>query len=193
MFVSAGAKPIKIFRFSNKKSVGLFGYEETTLIKGKTLYSEFVLSECGAKKVIKFWGAVLTCDVTFANDTVYVKTLYDFPVGKGMKPMYLPWTIERIYFSGSKATRNLMINPAIPKYTPAQIARVQSQYRHAPNANSDATVDLADKLLICAMSGSKKAKYLLVNFPKKFTTLDGAPAEEYDTIMRMLNLWGKTH
>ncbi|MFI5158966.1 MAG: hypothetical protein ACHQF4_08870 [Sphingobacteriales bacterium] len=41
------------------------------------------------------------------------------------------------------------------------------------------------------MSGSKKAKYLLVNFQKKFTTLDGAPAEAYDTIIGMLGLWEK--
>ena len=143
------------------------------------------------KRIIKFWGAVLTCDVTFAHDTVYVKTLYDFPVGRAMKPEYLPWTIERIYFSGGKAIRKLMINPAIPKYTPAQVAMVFKQYQHAPNENSDATIDLADKLLVSTMSGSKKAKYLLVNFQKKFTTLDGAPAEAYDTIMGMLGLWEK--
>lgn len=190
-FVSSAAKPLKIFHFSNGRSIGLFGYEETKLIRGKTLYSEFVLRECGAKKIIDFWGAVLTCDVTFAHDTVYVKTLYGFPVGRAMKPEYLPWTIERIYFSGGKAIRKLAINPAIPKYTPAQVVLVFSQYQHAPNENSDATIDLADKLLISTMSGSKKAKYLLVNFPKKFTTLDGAPAEAYDTIMGMLGLWEK--
>jgi len=49
-FVSTAAKPLKIFHFSNGRSIGLFGYEETKLIRGKTLYSEFVLSECGTKK-----------------------------------------------------------------------------------------------------------------------------------------------
>jgi len=123
-WVTPGTKPTRIFHFSNGRSIGLIGYEETKLIRGKTLYSEFVLSEWGAKKIIKFWGAVLTCDVTFANDTVYVKTLYDFPVGRAMKPEYLPWTIERIYFSmlrhskhsGGKAVRNLTINLIRPKY-----------------------------------------------------------------------------
>jgi len=193
MYVSAGTKPSKMFNFSNGRSIGLFGYEETELIKGRTLYSEFVLSVCGAKKIIRFWGAVETCDVSFAHDTLYVKTLYDFPVGKNMKPEYLPWTIERIYFSGGGAVRDLTIDPAIPRYTPTQSAKVLSLYRHTPNENGDATIDLADKLLVSAMSGSKKAKYLLVNFHKKFTMLDGHPAEEYDTIMGMLNLWDKTH
>jgi len=191
MYITPGTKPTKIFNFSNNRSIGLIGYEDTKLIKGKTVCQEFVLTECGAKRIIKFWGAVLTCAVTFANDTVYVKTLYDFPLGKHMKPKYLPWTIERIYFSGSKAVRDLTINPAIPRYTPAQIAKVLNLYQHTPNENGDVTIDLANKLLICVMSGSIKAKYLLVHFQKKFTTLDGAPAEGYDTIMGMLGLWEK--
>jgi hypothetical protein len=191
MFAPAGAKPTKVFHFSNNRSIGLYGGTDTEIIKGKTLYSEFVLAACGAKKIIKFWGAVLTCDVKMANDTLYVNTLYGFPIGKAMKPRYIPWTIERIYFTGSKTTRDSMINPHIPKYTPAQIARVLSQYQHTPNANNDATIDLADKLFISTLSGSKKAKYYLVNFEKKFTTLDGIYQEEYDTIMRMLKLWEK--
>lgn len=166
MFVPAGAKPVKIFHFSNNRTVGLFGYEESKLVKGKTLYSEFVLTDCGAKKIVKFWGAVLTCDVTFANDTIYVKTLYDFPVGKAMKAVYLPWTIGRIYYSRGKTTRDLNINPAIPKYTQEQVAYVLDQYQHTPNANEEATIDLADKLLVCTMSGSKKAKYLLLTSRK---------------------------
>jgi hypothetical protein len=193
MYESAGTKPAKIFHFSNNRSIALYGYKDTGIIKGKTLYSEFVLAECGAKKIIDFWGAVQICDVTFARDTLYVKTLYNFPVGKDMKPKYLPWTIERIFFSGGKSVRDLTINPAIPRYTAAQISKVLDLYRHTPNTNEDATVDLADKLLISAMSGSKKAKYLLVKFPKKFTTLDGATAEGYDTILSMLKLWEKTH
>ena len=60
-WVKPGAKPAKIFHFSNASSIGLFGYEDTELIKGKNLYSEFILTECGAKRIIKFWGAVLTC------------------------------------------------------------------------------------------------------------------------------------
>lgn len=191
-YVATDAEPIRIFHFTNGRAIGLFGYEEKKLIKGKTLYSEFILTKCGAKNIIKFWEAVLTCDVTFANDTIYVKVLYDFPVGNDMKPKYLPWTIERVYFSNGEAVRDLIINPAIPKYTPAQVALMLNQYQHTPNANADATVDLAEKLLMSAMSGSKKAKYLLVNFQKKFTSLDGIYAEEYDTIMGMLGLWEKT-
>jgi hypothetical protein len=190
-WVAAGAKPAKIFHFSNNRSIGLYGGADTEIIKGKTLYSEFVLAACGAKKIIKFWGAMLTCDVKMANDTLYVNTLYPFPIGKAMKPHYIPWTIELIYFTGSEATRDSLINPNIPKYTPAQIARVFSQYQHTPNANNDTTIDLAEKLFISTLSGSKKAKYYLLNFHKKFTTLDGVYQEEYDTIMRMLKLWEK--
>jgi hypothetical protein len=191
MFVQAGTKPTKIFHFSNNRSIALYGGTQTEIVKGKTFYQEFILTVCGAKKIIKFWEAVLICDVKMANDTLYVNTLYDFPIGKAMKPRYIPWTIERVYFTGNKTTRDSMINPHIPKYTPAQIAWVLNQYQHTPNANNDATIDLADKLFICTLSGSKKAEYYLVNFHKKFTTLDGIYQEEYDTIIRMLKLWEK--
>lgn len=80
----------------------------------------------------------------------------------------------------------------MPKYSAAQIAAVLNLYNHQNiNDNSDKVAELADKLLLCAMSGSKQAESYLETFPKRFKNLDGATAESYDNTYRMFQLWQK--
>lgn len=187
----SGIKPETTFRLSNNTSIALCGNKETGIIKGKTLYSEFVLSVCGSDKIIKFWDAVTVCDVKPKKDTLLVETLVSLPVGKSMEDEETVWTIERIYLAKGKIKRDSVINPGLPKYDQSQIATVINSYHHTLNSNNDTTVDLADKLFISAISGSKTAKNYLLNFTKKFTTLGGVYLEEYDKIIRMLKLWDK--
>ena len=189
----ADVKSEVTFRLSNNTSIVLCGSRETDIIKGKTLYSEFVLSVCGSNKIIKFWDAVTFCDVKQKKDTLLVETLVNLPVGKSMKYEETVWTIERIHLAKGKIKRDSVINPQLPKYTQSQISTIINLYNHTRNANNDTTIELADKLFISTISGSKKAKKYLVSFTKKFTRLDGVYLEEYDSIIRMLKLWDQTN
>ena len=187
----AETKADTVFHLSRSKSIVLCGYNVKDIIKGKKLFSEFVLSVCGSDTIIKFWGAVLICDVITSGDTLLVQTIYDLPVGKSMEYRQAVWNTEHIYFKNDKLFRDSVINRGLPKYTPQQIAAVLDLYQRLPNANNDTTSDLADKLLISTMSGSKKARAYLVNFRQKFTALSGVNWEDYDTKIRMLNAWEK--
>jgi hypothetical protein len=184
-------KPDTIFNLSNNVSIALCGYRETEEVRGKILFSEFVLSVCGSKKIIDFWGAVKLCNVRALKDTLFVETLTELPIGKNMTYKKAIWTVERFYFIKSKLKRDLMVNPAISKYTSDQISIVLKLYDQTKNQNSDKTAELIDKLLISTISGSAKARNLLINFRKKFTLLDGHIFEQYDDAISMLYSWDK--
>jgi hypothetical protein len=183
----------KVFQLTAHHSIALCGYIDTETIKGKKLYSEFTLSVCGNNKAIDFWGAIITCNVRTFNDTLIVETYGSLPVGKNMRYLEIVWRIEHIWFRNNKLFHDSIINPRLPKYTKAQIAKVLNLYNHTPNLNEDKTNELADKLLISAFSGNKVAEDELKTFNKKFTRLDGVNLEFYDTTMGIYNLWKQSH
>jgi hypothetical protein len=187
--VYASTQADTVFNLSGNVSIALCGSKDTGIIKGKVLYSEFILSVCGSNKIIKFWDAVTLCNVKTAKDNLLVETIVNLPVGKSMRYEETIWTIERIHVIKGKTVRDSIINPKIQKYTQLQISNVLDLYNLSSNENNDHTIELADKLFICIISGSEKARVLLTNFRNKFTNLDGIYLEEYDSILRMLKQW----
>ena len=186
-------KAERTFQLTPQHSIALCGYTDTETIKGKKLYSEFTLSVCGNNKAIDFWGAIITCNVKTSNDTLIVETFRNLPVGKAMHYRQTVWRIECFWFEHNILKRNSIVSPGLPKYTIAQIANVLNLYNHTPNLNEDKTTELADKLLISALSGNKTAESYLNNFRNKFTHLDGVNLEDYDAIIRIYDLWKKTN
>jgi hypothetical protein len=187
--IYAGTKADTTFLLSNGKRISLCGYRDTTLGKGKVYFREFVLSPCGENKIIKFWEALKICKLAVVKDTLYVNTMVDLPIGKRMRSMETVWTIEPIYFVKGKVVRDLRVNTRIPKYNAQQIATVLETYNRAANNNSEATSDLADRLFVSTISGSKTARSYLSTFTKRFSMLDGIYLEYYDELIRMLKLW----
>jgi len=186
-------KATRTFHLPNNTNIILCGYTDTSVVKGKALFSEFTLSECGTNDVLGFWGAVLSCNVKVNNDTLLVERLEPLPIGKSMKTEFRPWTTERIYYVNAELVNDIQIDPRIPKYTTSQIASVLKLYSRTPNKNNDSLSELADKLLICVLSGSKEAERYLLNFKNKFTMIDGEVEEGYDTTLRMLKFWETHH
>ncbi len=100
------------------------------------------------------------------------------------------WTIERIYFIKGKEVIRFNVNRKIPKYNQQQIALSLKQYEQAKPEISDANMEISDRLFMSAISGSQKARTNLSHFKYRFEqVLDGAYAEWYDDVMRMLKLW----
>jgi hypothetical protein len=188
----SGTKADTIFHLSGNASIVLCGGKDTGIIKGKVLYSEFVLSVCGSDKIIKFWGALQLCNLKVRKDRLIVETMVYLPVGKSMAYQETVWTIEHIGVVKNKVVRDSVINPQLPKYIKSQVNGVLNLYKSTPNLNNDKTIELADRLFVSAISNDKKARYYLLNFKNKFTNLDGVYAEEYDTIISMLKLWDDT-
>lgn len=192
---SSPGKADTVFRLSNGKSIALCGYKDTQVAEGRTYYSEFVLTVCGEKSAIKFWGATLECQLRVHSDTLLVETIDSLPTGKNMQYKWTVWTVERIFFRNGKATKDFRVNRQIPKYNEQQIQAVLNEYRKAikktvkPTTVNNINMEIADRLFMSAISGSKQARAYLKDFDKHFGGLDGEYAEWYDDLIVKLKVW----
>ena len=156
-----------------------------------TTYSEFILSVCGQDTIIDFWGAVLTCRLKVSKDALFVEELQNLPTGKNFKFQETVWTTEKIFFSGQKVVRKLVVNRQIRKYTEEEIQTVLKTHETAKSGLDDNKMVIANKLFIATISGDKKARQYFKEFNNKFGILDGASKEEYSELTTMLELWDR--
>ncbi|MFM1998493.1 MAG: hypothetical protein RL204_440 [Bacteroidota bacterium] len=183
----AGTKADTTFQLSNGKTIVLCGYKNPD--SKPSTFSEFILSVCGQDTIIDFWGAELSCQLKVSKDTLLVDQLYNLPTGKDFKFQESTWTTEKIYFSGQKVVRKLVINRQIRKYNHDEIQTVLKTYETAKSGLDDSKMEIANKLFVAIISGDKKARQYFKEFESKFGTLDGAFAEEYSDLTAMLELW----
>lgn len=185
-----------VFNLPNGRSIALCGYKGT--VEGRAFYSEFVLAACGEDHVIKFWGTVLHCRLKVKEDTLIVETLDSLPAGENMRYKWTVWAIERIYFKDGKAVKDFRVNRQISRYNDQEIQAALKAYEQAikvpapannPNNVNNVNMEIADKLFISAISGSRQARSYLTTFRKHFGGLSGEYLEWYDDIMRKLALW----
>jgi len=195
---SKAKKADTVFHLSNDKSIALYGSKDTEIAKGRTFYSEFVLAACGEKNVIKFWGAVLECQLKVKKNTLIVETVDSLTTGKNMRYKWTVWTMERIYFKNGKAVKDFKVNRQMPKYNAQEIQSTLKQYEESvkkdeainnPNRVNNVNMEIADKLFISAISGSRQAREYLKHFRSHFGGLDGEYLEWYDNLTRKMKEW----
>jgi hypothetical protein len=185
----SGTKADTAFYLSNGKTVVLCGYKNPR--SKPTTFSEFILSVCGQDTIIDFWDAVVTCRPKVIKDTLLVDEIQNLPTGKSFKSEETVWTTEKIYFSGHKLVRKLVVNRQIRKYNQDEIQSVLRIYETALTRLDDGKMEIANKLFIASISGDKKARQYFKEFKTKFGKLDGAFAEEYSNLTAMLELWDR--
>jgi hypothetical protein len=184
----AGTKPDSIFYLANGKTIVLCGYKNPDI--EPTTFSEFILAVCGQDSIIDFWGAVLTCRLKVNKDTLLVEQLQNLPIGKDFKYQETVWTTEKIYFSGQKIVRKLVVNRQINKYNHDQIKSVIKSYEAASPGIDESKMEIACLLFIATISGDKTSRQYFNEFRRKFI-LDGDFAEGYNDLTKMLNQWDK--
>lgn len=185
----AGTNVDTTFHLSNGKTIVLCGYKNPD--SKPTTFSEFVLSVCGQDTIIDFWDAALTCQLRVNKDTLLVEQLQNLPTGKNFKFQETIWTTEKIYFREQKLIRQIVVNRQIRKYSQNEIQFVLKKYETAKTGLDDSKMEMANKLFVAIISGSKKARHYFKEFKSKFGTLDGAFAEEYSDLIAMLELWDR--
>ena len=187
----AGTKADTTFHLSNGRTIVLCGYKNPE--SKPTTYSEFVLAACGQDTIIDFWGAVLKCRLKINNDTLLVDQLENLPTGENLKYQETIWTTEKIYFTGRKVVRKLVVNRQIRKYTQAEIQTVLKAYETEKAGLDDNKMRIANRLFIATISGDNTARLYFKEFKSKFGALDGAFAEEYNDLTAMLELWDENN
>lgn len=181
----AGTKTEIIFPLTNGR-IALCGYVENK--DSEKLFSEFVLAVCGQDKIIDFWDALTVCRITTNKDTLRIEELKNLPTADDLKMNSTIWRIEKIYFKDDQVERSSELNRKIRKYNQQEIKNVLTEYEHLNKKLTYDNMDLVYRIFMAAISGDTTASGYLSD-KTRFSTLDGAFAEDYKELMAMLNNW----
>ena len=114
-----------------------------------TFYSVF-----GQDSIIDFWDATLTCRLKVKKDTLIVERLENLPIGKNFVFQEAVWTIEKIYFNGQNIIRRILV----------KLQTVLKAFETAQPSIDSKTMEIANKLFIATISGSKTARLYFLTF-----------------------------
>lgn len=147
-----------------------------------------MLAECGSDIIIGYWDATITAQIKANKDTLLIEQIWNLPTGENFEYQPTVYLIDHIYKIGNKTVVGSTQNNNLQKYTPAEIQQVLEEYKELSDELQDDTMEMANKLFIAAISGSKKAHDYFIDFDKKFM-LDGAFAEEYKDLAAVLRFY----
>ncbi|TGE24642.1 hypothetical protein E5K00_05350 [Hymenobacter aquaticus] len=184
----ASAAPDTLFAFANGPVLSVCGYKETR--KRQEFYSEFAVSTCQPRKILKYWDVRERCRLVFRNDTLTVESLKNLPAGKNFTYEFVRFRLDRFYVRKGQVQHESVLNKDMRPYTPEEIARVRQEYESATALKADKRIELANRLLLSALSGDVQAAVYFRQFPTKFP-LEGAYEEEYADLQRLLRDWNR--
>ncbi|TGE20095.1 hypothetical protein [Hymenobacter elongatus] len=184
----ATTEPDSVFVFSAGPALSVCGYKETR--KRQEFFSEFAVSTCQPRKVLKYWDIRERCRLVFRNDTLTVESLKNLPAGKNFTYEFVRFRIDQFYTAQGQVRHQSFLNRNLRPYTPEEIARVKQDYEKAPALKAEKSIELANRLLLSALSGDQQAAVYFRQFPGKFP-LPSAYEEEYADLQRMLRDWNR--
>lgn len=188
-----GAKPNRLFSFSNGKTIGLCGTPDTS--ENRIEYSTAALFECNTKKIIRDWFGYCTITVTYKTDTILITNFEWLPVGKNFKFKMINLSYENVYYHNNTLIIHDYYEQKLPKYSPTQISWVLNKYKTIKNINeyriNDNDISIAYMLFWAYVSGSKEAEKCFLQIEKKFGPFDGGIAEQWDDLSALYSHYKK--
>lgn len=183
-------EPDTSFTFSNSKKLLICGYPE--LQGDKIIYSEFVLSECGNDSIIGYWGAVEAYELDYKQDTLLLHKIELLASGENREFVKEKWLTEYFYYDKDRLQKEKKLNRQIG-YSQSQIEQTLQEYENtkwltqinSSEAYTEEKMELANRLMLAAASGSKKAESYFKEFDRNFRP-DGAYAEWYNQMADLL-------
>ena len=182
-----GTESDTIYSFPKGEKIALCGYRNDD-----GTFSEFVLVNCKNKKIINSWGADKNCKVYLKKDILCVGEIISIPI-KSNEYKKFTWSIFEIYFFDNNLKTKKYLNKNFLKYNPKKIAEIIKEYENQKKVSNIQTMILINKLFVCSISGSKKAKNYFNNVISEYKFLDGAFKEEYNELKNMLAEWESEH
>jgi len=187
--------PDTIFTFSDGQSISICGYVENNE-DGQKQFSEFILSDCKSMEVFDFWDATLKCVFSFSKDTLRIDVLEPFAIGENFEFQQLPCYTDVIYFKEGEINTHIDMNRTI-KFTDEQINVTLNSYdttqwstqgEPSYEGYSEDKMQLANQLMLAAISGNEKAAACFKEFKLKFEP-DGAYMEWYREMESIISLY----
>lgn len=180
-----------LFVFSNGKKI-CRRYGGMEIQDGKQVIWDFILRDCETGEELDGRGALEPCHLLFSNDTLWVNQLELLAMGEDLELVMYPWKIGAFYleYGGFGYTEGLNENLRYDQHTiesvleeyEATVLRTQEEDEEYVSFH---LMDLANKLLIAAVSGSEKAEVYFKEFDTRVKP-DGANASWYILMERIL-------
>ncbi len=167
----------RVFNIGGKDRLVVNGWCEVD--KNDTVYSEFVLFECGSERNLGEWSALDPSRIRQLRDTLIVEDLDWLPVGKDFKYEYVTLFVNKYYCGKEGAKVIKTLSNSYRKYTRAQIEHVYKEYSMLTKGNFERNIEVADMLLWAYVSGDAKAEEYFRTIESKFGPFDGAIAESW--------------
>jgi hypothetical protein len=186
--------PNTVFTFSDNRRIVLCGFKNVDIPLSQAEYSEFVISECGIDTVTKFWGPSENVIAFLENDTLHFNYTERLATGANFDLTSTTWAIEYIYYDQGLLHLNKKMNPQL-HYTPEQVKTTLAQYSKIKWKTQAETKDekkaermmqIANQLMVAAISGSYTAEKYFHQFAKKFQPTGGY-AEWYSDMEDILD------
>ncbi|TGE28865.1 hypothetical protein [Hymenobacter metallicola] len=184
----ANTQPDSLFAFAAGPVLSVCGYKEQG--KRQEFFSEFAVSTCQPRKVLKYWDIREKCRLSFRQDTLTVESVKNLPAGKNFAYEFVAFRIDRFFTAKGQVQHQSSLNQKLRPYTAEEIARVKKDYETAGAAKPEKRIELANRLLLSAFSGDQQAGSYFRQFTSKFP-LEGAYAEEYAELQRLLRDWDR--
>lgn len=172
-----------MFEFSNGKSICLNGWME--IEDGKQVFSGFTLRDCDTGDKLGVRWDIEPCHLLFSNDTLWVNQLELLAMGENHELVMFPWRIAAFYLEDGSFGYTERLNEDF-RYDQQTIESILEEYETTELRTQEEDeeyvsfqlMDLANKLLIAAVSGSQKAEVYFKEFDTRVKP-DGANASFY--------------
>ncbi|MCB2410224.1 hypothetical protein [Hymenobacter lucidus] len=184
----ASTAPDSLFVFSTGQALSVCGYKEKR--KQQEFFSEFAVSTCQPRKILKYWDIRERCRLVFRHDTLTVESLKNLPAGKNFTYEFVRFRLDQFYLGKGQIQHRSFLDKSLPPYTAAEIARVKQEFETTTTLKEEKRIELANRLLLSALSGDQQAAVYFRQFPAKFP-LQGAYEAEYADLQRMLRDWDR--
>ena len=184
-----GARAVATFDLDGNRKISICGYREKS--RKDTVFSGFLLFQCGRKEFISEWDETQSCKITQNADTLLVSEFSALPVGKGFALKSVLFRVKKFFFQNASVVSTASYLSSAPGYSSAQINTVLQQYTKLSGRNYDSILLVAHRLVWAYISGSSKAEKYLQQMKTKFGPFDGAIAEEFEEVCATYELWKK--
>ncbi|UOQ51373.1 hypothetical protein [Hymenobacter cellulosivorans] len=184
----ASTTPDTLFVFSAGPAVSVCGSREKG--QAQEFFSEFAVSTCQPRKVLKYWDVREKCRLSFRNDTLTVESVKNLPAGKNFSYEFVTFRIDQFFPRQGQIRHHSFLNKQLAPYSAEEVARVKQEFEKTATLKPEKSIELANRLLLSALSGDQQAGVYFRQFPDKYP-LSGGYAEEYAELQRLLRDWDR--
>lgn len=156
--------------------------------------TEFSITNCNTKQMMKFYGAVTTCNVTYQNGALEIVELHWFPVGEHFRWVQIPFSMTKIYSNAGNpefSERKIIFD--LSHISTSDVKKFEQELPNYKGKGYFEEIDtFIGQLAVCAMKGSDLSENILNGIDHYLNfVLDGATREFYNDARSILNEYKK--